>query len=95
MAGSPKVTFESLFCIFEFFGVSGSVGGMAGHKSKGGIRAMEGRLAIFLFLKGTGQGGFPDLGSSVPICPFLSFAGLSRSFGGIFPTCRFPLPRPI
>ena len=34
LAGSPKVTFESLFCVFEFSGVWGSVGDMAGHKSK-------------------------------------------------------------
>ena len=31
-AGSPKVTFESLFCVFEISGVWGSVGEMAGHK---------------------------------------------------------------
>ena len=30
LAGSPKATFESLFCVFEFSGVSGSVGEMAG-----------------------------------------------------------------
>ena len=34
LAGSPKVTFESLFCVFEFSGVWGSVGEMAGHKSR-------------------------------------------------------------
>ena len=50
-------------------------------------------------------GGLPDLDSSVPICPFLSFLGLSRNFGDfpdlsgdcpeIFPICPFPLSRPI
>ena len=34
MAGSPKVTFESFFCVFEFSGVSGFVGEMAGHNPK-------------------------------------------------------------
>ena len=46
--------------------------------------------------------GFPDLDSSVPICPFLSFLSfleLSRFFPG-FSRCvrgfsRFPLSRPI
>ena len=33
MAGAPKVTFESLFCVFEFFGVSGSVGALPGHNT--------------------------------------------------------------
>ena len=32
LAGAPKVTFESLFRVFEFFGVSGSVGALPGHK---------------------------------------------------------------
>ena len=35
LAGSPKVTFESLFSVFEFSGAWGSVGGMAGHKDRG------------------------------------------------------------
>ena len=35
MAGAPKVTFESLFCAFEIFGVSGSVGALPGHKGTG------------------------------------------------------------
>ena len=36
MAGAPKVTFEfeSLLGVFEFFGVSGSVGAVPGHKPK-------------------------------------------------------------
>ena len=33
MAGAPKVTFESLFCVFEFFGASGSVGALPGHNA--------------------------------------------------------------
>ena len=35
LAGAPKVTFLSLFCVFEFFGVSGSVGLLLGHNTKG------------------------------------------------------------
>ena len=34
MAGGPKVTFELLFRVFEFSGVCGSVGEMAGHKKR-------------------------------------------------------------
>ena len=33
MAGAPKVTFESLCCVFEFLGVSGSVGALPGHNT--------------------------------------------------------------
>ena len=33
LAGGPKVTFELLFCVFEFSGVWGSVGEMAGHNA--------------------------------------------------------------
>ena len=35
MAGGPKVTFELLFCVFEFSGVWGSAGEMAGNKASG------------------------------------------------------------
>ena len=35
LAGAPKVTFESLFCVFEFFGVSGTVGALRGHNLSG------------------------------------------------------------
>ena len=47
MAGAPKVTFESLFCVFEFFGLSGSVGAPPGHKytshiQEWGIQGKEG-----------------------------------------------------
>ena len=34
MAGAPRVTFEPLFLVFEFFGVS-SEGLLPGHKSIG------------------------------------------------------------
>ena len=34
MASAPKVTSESLFCVFEFFGVSGSAGALPGHNAK-------------------------------------------------------------
>ena len=33
LAGTPKVTFESLFCVFELFGVWGSMGALPGHNS--------------------------------------------------------------
>ena len=35
LAGAPKVTFESLSCVFEFFGVSASVGALPGHNFRG------------------------------------------------------------
>ena len=38
MAGVPKVTFESLFCVFEFFGASGSVGALPGHNLRALLR---------------------------------------------------------
>ena len=34
MGRAPKVTFESLSCVFEFFGVSGSVGALLGRKDR-------------------------------------------------------------
>ena len=48
---------------------------------------------------GVQTGGLPDLDASVPICPFLSFSGLSRFFrdvpiSGSFPICPSPLSRP-
>ena len=33
MAGAPKVTFDSLLCVFAFFGASGSVGALPGHNA--------------------------------------------------------------
>ena len=74
LAGSPKVTFESLFCVFEFAGVWGSVGELAGHRSKTFretqvLRARYGRsyLPISYFSElsraakrvGFKRGGFP------------------------------------
>ena len=43
LAGAPKVTFESLVCVFEFLGVSGSVGALPGHNRTPlikGVRAL-------------------------------------------------------
>ena len=50
LAGSPKVTFESPFCVFEFSGVWGSVGEMAGHK----LRNPD-RLSLLLHGEGSSE----------------------------------------
>ena len=41
LAGTPKVTFESLFCVFELSDVSGSVGPLPGHNAGGLVFSPE------------------------------------------------------